>query len=268
MPQSAPRWALVLGSSSGFGAAICRSLAASGFHIFGVHLDRRATLPDAEQVAEDCRAAGVECVFYNSNAADERRRTTVLDDVQRRVEHGGGTVAVLVHSLAFGTLVPFVPMPDADGDSSIQPKQMAMTLDVMANSLVWWTQDLIDRGLLVDGGRIFAMTSSGARLVNPTYGAVSAAKAALEAHIRQLAYELLPRGITANAILAGVTRTPALLKIPDCDVLIGKSLAKSPVNRLTRPEDVGEAIAALTDPRLHWMTGNVIGVHGGEEVFG
>ena len=69
-------------------------------------------------------------------------------------------------------------------------------------------------------------------------------KAALEAHCRQLAYELLPRGITVNSICAGVTRTAALEKIPGADVLINKSLAKSPVDRLTHPEDVAGAIAA------------------------
>ena len=92
--------------------------------------------------------------------------------------------------------------------------QMDMTLDVMAHSLVYWTQDVVGRGLMGEGGRIFAMTSAGGTRVLPYYGPVSAAKAALESHIRQLAAELAPRGITANAIRAGVTDTPALQKIP------------------------------------------------------
>ena len=261
------RWALILGSSSGFGAATCRALAADGFGILGVHLDRRATQHLAEEVASDCRALGVPCEFFNSNAADERRRTAVLDEVERVLAERGGELTVLVHSLAFGTLAPYV-RPEGQDGRRINPKQLAMTLDVMANSLIWWVQDLVTRGLLGEGARVFAMTSSGARLASPDYGAISAAKAALEAHVRQLAFELLPRGITVNAILAGVTRTPALLKIPGHQALIDKSVTKSPVSRLTLPDDVAGAIAALTDRRLHWMTGNVIGVHGGEEIIG
>ena len=261
------RHALVLGSSSGFGAAICRTLAADGFGILGVHLDRRATLPQAEQVVADCRALGVPCTFFNVNAADEGKRTDVLDAVGRLLAEDGGRLQVLVHSIAFGTLAPYVRPPGQEG-RTITPKQMSMTLDVMASTLIWWVQDLVARGLLGDGGRVFAMTSSGARLASPDYGAIAAAKAALEAHVRQLAYELLPRGITVNAILAGVTKTPALLKIPGHQALIDKSLAKSPIDRLTHTEDVAGAIAALIDPRLHWMTGNVIGVHGGEEIIG
>ena len=63
-------------------------------------------------------------------------------------------------------------------------------------------------------GRIFGMTSLGGHMAMPYYGAISAAKASLEAHIRQLAMELGHMGITANAIMAGVTDTPALRKIP------------------------------------------------------
>lgn len=266
MSDSTPRWALILGSSSGFGAATCRALAADGFNIFGVHLDRRATMPAAHQVVADCEAMGVKCVFFNSNAADEGRRAVVLDAMAEQLASDGGTLVVLLHSIAFGTLVRFVP--EEDGGEQVSAKQMTMTLDVMANSLVFWTQEVVGRGFMKAGGRVFAMTSTGARQASPRYGVVAAAKAALEAHCRQLAYELLARQITVNAICAGVTDTPALRKIPGHETLIAKSLAKSPIDRLTKPEDVAGAIAALVDPRLHWMTGNVLGIHGGEEIIG
>src|SRR5207237_1607708 len=97
---------------------------------------------------------------------------------------------------------------------SVTQAQMDMTLDVMAPSLVYWTQEVVGRGLMTRGGRIYAMTSSGGTRVLPFYGPVSAAKAALESHIRQLASELAPQGITANAIRAGVTDPPALQKVP------------------------------------------------------
>src|SRR2546427_12170997 len=97
---------------------------------------------------------------------------------------------------------------------------MDMTLDVMANSLVYWAQDLVRRNLMGRGGRIFAMTSAGGARVWKTYGAVSAAKAALESHVRQLTLELGPHGITVNGIMAGGAETPALRKIPGSHPLI------------------------------------------------
>jgi enoyl-[acyl-carrier-protein] reductase (NADH) len=116
------------------------------------------------------------------------------------------------------------------------------------------------------GGRVYAMTSSGATRVIRSYGAVSAAKAALEAHIRQLAYELAPLGITANAIRAGVTDTPALRRIPEGLHLLEQANSRNPSGRSTTPQDVARAIAALSDERLYWMTGNIIGIDGGEEI--
>jgi enoyl-[acyl-carrier protein] reductase III len=117
-----------------------------------------------------------------------------------------------------------------------------------------------------DGGRIFAMTSSGSSRVIPSYGPESAAKAALEAHCRQLAWELAPRHITVNALRGGVTDTPALRKIPGHDFLIDGATARNPTGRITTPEDVADAAVALASPRAHWITGNVINVDGGEEI--
>ena len=89
---------------------------------------------------------------------------------------------------------------------------------------------------------------------------------ALEAHIRQLAFELAPLGVTANSIRAGVTDTPALRRIPEGVALLERAAQFNPSGRPTTPEDVAQAIAALTDERLHWLTGNVLGVDGGEEI--
>ena len=260
-------WALVLGASSGFGGAISVALARTGLHVFGVHLDRKATLPNADRVAEAVRSHRREARFFNVNAADPERRAETLASMEAALAERGesGALRVLVHSLAFGTLKPFVTDPIED---AVTAAQIDMTLDVMAHSLVYWTQDVVARGLMREGGRIYAMTSSGGRRVFPAYGPVSAAKAALESHVRQLAMELAPRRITANAIRAGVTATPAAHKIPGYAGLEAEALRKNPAGRLTTPDDVAHAIAVLAHPDTYWMTGNVIGVDGGEDVVG
>ncbi len=267
MPSSLDGWALILGASSGLGAACARALARAGMDVVGVHLDRRATLPAAEAVQADVRAAGRRAVFFNVNAADEERRREVLDDVSARPEGEEAPLRLLVHSLAFGSLAPLVPAPDA-GERPLTPRQLTMTCEVMAHSLVWWVRDLVDRGLLADGAQVLAFTSEGAARVIPRYGAVAAAKAALESHARQLACELAPRGIRVNCLRAGVTDTPALRRIPDHERLLEEARRKNPAGRLTRPEDVAAAVVALAAPEGAWITGNVIGVDGGEGVAG
>ncbi len=259
------QWALILGASSGFGEATSLELARSGYNIFGVHLDLRATLANAQRIQDEIKSTGQDAVFFNVNAADAEKRTKVVESIQERLREDGdsASVRVLLHSLAFGTLLPYIAETPKD---AISQKQIDMTVDVMAHSLVYWTQDLVARGLMGRGGRIFAMTSSGGTRVIKAYGGVSAAKAALESHIRQLAFELAPLGIAANAVRAGVTDTPALRRIPGGPELLERAKTRNPSGRSTTPEDVAKAIAALCDERLYWLTGNVLGVDGGEDI--
>ena len=78
MAEQTGRWALILGASSGFGAATAQALARAGYGIFGVHLDRRATMPQVEAIQAGIQAAGQEAIFFNVNAADAEKRAEVV----------------------------------------------------------------------------------------------------------------------------------------------------------------------------------------------
>ena len=255
-------WAVILGASSGFGAAACRELASCGVNIYGIHLDRKTTMGSVNALVDDLMRENIKVCFKNMNATDSEKRKMVIDELK---SFGEMHVRVLMHSLAFGALRPVI---DSSPDNTIQQRQIEMTLDVMANSIIYWTQDLFNAGLLKKGSQIFAMTSSGGRRQWKSYGAVSAAKASLESYCRQLAIELSKHGIAANAIQAGVTDTPALRKIPENEKMIEMALQINPGNRLTVPEDVAKIIALLGLSENSWLTGNTIRVDGGEDITG
>jgi enoyl-[acyl-carrier protein] reductase III len=260
------RWALILGASSGFGAATARALAGAGMNIVGVHLDPKTTLPRAKEVMAEIEATGHKAVFFNINAADGRRRARTLDQVRETLTHDPAEgVHLVLHSLAFGTLLPFIA---DEPDQAVSEAQMDMTLRVMAHSLVYWVQDMVRRDLLMRGSRVFAMTSGGSQRVIKQYGAVSAAKAALESHTRQLSLELAPQGVLVNAIMAGITDTPALRAIPGHEHMLKEALHHNPSGRMTTPEDVAATLVALANPELSWITGTVIPVDGGEFIVG
>jgi len=260
------RWALVLGASSGFGAATSRALAQAGMNVFGVHLDPRSRLPRAQEVIADIEAAGGKAVFFNTNAASARKRGRVLDQVEEILDDDPAEgIHFMLHSLAFGSLLPFVA---EDPDEAVNESQMEMTLRVMAHTLVYWVQDMVRRDLLRRGSRVYALSSEGAERMAPNYGAVSAAKAALESHMRQLTLELGSHGISVNCLRPGVTDTPALRAIPGHEAYMEEALKRNPAGRLTTPHDVAQTLVTLADPDMTWIRGAVIPVDGGESIVG
>ena len=254
-------WALILGASSGFGCATAIQLAEDGYNIIGIHLDRQATMPQVENTIKTIESKGVDALFFNINAADEFKRGEVVQKLIKKLD-GQSKIKIVLHSLAFGALRPYI----SKSKDYLTKAQMQMTLDVMAHSLVYWVQDVYRNDLLAERCRIFAMTSSGGHTAIPFYGAVSAAKAALESHIRQLAVELGSIKAGVNAIMAGVTDTPALRKIPGNQAMVEIARGKNPHGRLTTPEDVAKVISLLSKDGGEWISGGVINADGGEDI--
>jgi enoyl-[acyl-carrier protein] reductase III len=199
----------------------------------------------------------------NDNASLDDTRKRCVQELGTLMSGPPGTLKVILHSLAFGSLKPLV-----GAEEVVTRHQLELTSDVMGHSLTYWVQECLLAGLPDRGARVFAMTSIGGQRAVPNYGPVGAAKAMLEAHIRQLAVELAPAGITANAILAGVTDTAALRQIPGHEKILEMAKQRNPSRRLTQPEDVARCIAALCHPATYWMTGNTLNVDGGENVVG
>ena len=90
-------WALILGSSSGFGEAAARAFATAGYNIFGVHLDRKSTLPHVEEVVTELRATGRDVEFFNVNAAQPAKRDDVVEHIDQRLDPSGEKANEVAH---------------------------------------------------------------------------------------------------------------------------------------------------------------------------
>ena len=229
-------WALILGASSGIGAACAKKLAESGMNIYGIYLRKPQSVID--ELENYIKSQNVEVVFHKMNAMNDEKRLEVVNNLAKL-----GYVKTFIHSIAFGTLKP---MLSKDDHLTLNQKNIEMTINVMGSSLVYWTQDLYKANLLKQGTQIFSMTSSGGRRQWPSYGAVSMAKATLESASRQLAIELAGEGIAVNTIQAGVTDTPALRKIPGNEKMIEFANKQNPSGRLTLPEDIADYVSLLS----------------------
>ena len=92
------------------------------------------------------------------------------------------------------------------------------------------------------------------------------AKGVLEASCRYLAVELAPFGIRTNLINAGITRTNALMALPDAEATLSYTKKRNPFKRLTTPKDVAKVVCLLAGDETAWINGEIIRVDGGEQI--
>jgi enoyl-[acyl-carrier protein] reductase III len=252
------KWAIILGCSTGHGAATAKQLATEGYGIIGFHLDRGSIKKDAAKLQEEIASLNNNRVkFWNENAADKEVMLSKMEEIKTILDNG--KVKLLMHSIAFGSTTNFFnPTP-------VRQRQMDMTQHVMAHCLIYWTQTLLENNLLITGSRILGLTSEGSYKAMEGYGPVGVSKASLEAVVRQIGWELGSKGITANTIQAGITPTRALTKISkDWEDWVERTKKRNPMKRVTTPEDVAGLVSLLLNDKADFVNCSTIFCDGGE----
>ena len=252
------QWAIILGCSTGHGAATALALAKEGYGIIGFHLDRGPIKKEAELLKKKIeKINGGHAHFWNENAADKKIMSKHIKEIVEITNKQ--QVKLLMHSIAFGSTTNFFePTP-------VRQRQMDMTQHVMAHCLIYWTQILLEHNLLSEGSRVLGLTSEGSYKAMEGYGPVGVAKASLEAVVRQIGWELGSQGITANTIQAGITPTRALTKISDnWEEWVEKTVERNPMGRTTTPEDVAGLVSLLLSDKANFVNCSTIFCDGGE----
>jgi enoyl-[acyl-carrier protein] reductase I len=250
------KWALIIGGSQGLGLASAEQLAKDGFHLIIIHRDFRTELEHIQNTFDGLKKYNIEVVNFNKDAL----KTETISEVFQLIKSKNIKIKVLLHSIAKGNLKMLT------GENSMTLNDYQHTIHAMGLNFYQWSQALVDSGQYAEHTKLLAFTSEGNRKVNIGYGAVSAAKATLEAIIRQMALEFAPIGITSNCIQAGVTLTKSFQKIPNANQIQKHTEKRNPFNRLTTPEDVAKVVSLLADDKANWINGCVIPVDGGERL--
>ena len=257
--MSDERWAVILGASSGTGAAIARAVARDpGLHVFGVHRGNHPA--SALAVAEDVEAAGRRAHLRRADAGTAEGAAEGAEALLHAA--GPRSVHLFVHSIADASIGRL-----ASGDArQLHPKQFQKTLDAMASSFVYWTQELLARDLLGPGARLLGLSNPMVDTVVRDTALIAAAKAALEIYVRHLARELGPRGHRVNLLKFGAVLTPALERTfgPRLGALRGVLRRVIPAGRTATLEEVARVVSMLAGDGGAWFNGATIDFTGGE----
>jgi enoyl-[acyl-carrier protein] reductase I len=123
-------------------------------------------------------------------------------------------------------------------------------------------------GSIPAGGAILTLTYFGGERVVPGYNLMGVCKAALDAAMKYLAYDLGPKGIRVNAISAGPVKTLAASAVGDFDQLSGLYVAVSPMSRNITRDEVGSAGMFLLSDLASGITGEILHVDCGYNIMG
>ena len=186
-----------------------------------------------------------------------------LDTTFERIGQEFGGLDILVHSVAYA------PTEDLRGRVSQVSRQGFQTaLDISAYSLVAMARRTEPLMQARGGGSIVAMTYLGSVRVVPGYNLMGIAKAALEASIRYLAWDLGPSGIRVNGISAGPLRTLSARGVGNINDMFTLVDEVAPLRRNITQGDVGELASFLCTPASQNLTGNILYLDSGFQLMG
>ncbi len=249
LPGISAQVALVTGASGAIGHAIVRSLAGQGARV-GVHYHKNRQ--GAALLVGALAESGVEAALFPADLSIPEEAARLAAQVE---SHFGQPVGILVNNA--GRFDP------DDALSTLTPALFHALMDTNFTGAVFVTQAVVP-GMVRTGGGVIVNVASDAGLTGGARGVAiySAAKAALLNFTKNLAREVAGSGIRVNAVAPGaISETPADAHRPD--EVRRMLIARTPVGREGRPEDVADAVLFLASDLAGFVTGEALVVSGG-----
>jgi len=232
--------------------AIAQKLAQAGWRLAICYQNERLELEAKDLIGELPDATGFMC-----DVTQDEQIARLFGEVKEKY----GVLHGLVHSVGFAP-------PDELKKPFLETSREGFRIahDISVYSLI-----AVARGaapLMTTGGGIVTLTYYGSEKVVPNYNVMGVAKAALEATVRYLAYDLGPKAIRVNAISAGPIKTLAARGIANFSDMLKTQTERAPLKRTVDVGEVGSTAAFLLSDAGSGITGETIFVDCGYNIMG
>jgi len=232
--------------------AIAQQMQQAGAQLAITYQNERLKQEAADLIAELPNAQAFQC-----DVSRDEEIAQLFEQLKERY----GRLDVLVHSIAYA------PAEDLKGDFAETSRDgFRIALDTSAYSLVALARAA--RPLMTEGGSIMTMTYYGSLRVIPRYNIMGVAKAALEASVRYLAYDLGKNNIRVNAISAGPIKTLASRGISGFGDMLKEQAERAPLKRNVDVKEVATTAVFLASDAGSGITGETLYVDGGYNIMG
>ncbi|MFR0359238.1 SDR family NAD(P)-dependent oxidoreductase [Streptomyces sediminimaris] len=250
------RIALVTGGNRGIGRAAADALADDGTDVI---LTYRSNPDEAEEVVGKLIARGRTAAALPLELTQPESFPSFAEQLRAQLRNRWGTdhFDILINNAGFDKLTPFgrTTADDIDALYAVHVRGPVLLTELLAP-------------IVRDGGRIlFTSTGLTRYAANPAYSVYAAMKGAVEVYTKYAAKVLAARAITVNALAPGATATDfAGGVIRDDDNYRAVITANHASGRVGEPEDIGNAVRAITAEAASWITAQRIEASGGQSL--
>jgi acetoin reductase-like protein len=247
--------AIVTGAAQGIGKAIARRLAQDGFAVAIVDINTNAL----DDVKKEIEGLGGQALALTADL-------TQLKDVQQVITRAAewGNLTILVNNAGRVSITPFLEITEHEWDA-------IMTLNLKT---VFFAIQFAAKHMQT-GARIVNLSSISGRSGRSDQAHYAAAKCAVISLTQSAALSFAAQGITVNAVCPGVVDTPMTSGIHEIRAVtlgitpeesLARMVAKIPLGRLEKTDDVAGVVSFLCSPDASYITGQSLNVDGGMEM--
>ena len=241
--------AIITGARRGMGRTHALALAKEGAKIVVSDI----SLEDCQKVVDEIKSAGGEAIAVKCDVTKKQEIEKMVKDVVDKF----GKVDILVNNAGIAAFKPFLEMTEEEWDR---------TLDINLKGYFLCSQACAKEMVKQKSGTIINIASVAMGQVGIGFSTLvhyCASKGGIVGMTEALAAELAPYNIRVNAVSPGMIETPMMDPIKQDPKTMEAMLAKVPMNRVGKPEEVSELVLFLASDKSSYMTGSVVVIDGG-----